>query len=103
MVEMNIWGVNAKRHWQEHRPTSYGALDDPETYFRDLGEQAAARYLVIRDSLMEGLSPNDGTMGWAEFQERSAQADQTAQEIVERELIYLPPDETDQTDDATKR
>jgi hypothetical protein len=30
-------------------------------------------------------------MGWHEFQDRVAQADQTAREMVETELIYLPP------------
>jgi hypothetical protein len=38
-------------------------------------------------------------MGWAEFQDRTAQADQTAREVVEREMIYLPPSEVDQTSD----
>lgn len=97
---MNIWGVTARDHWRLHRPVSYSALEDPDGYFETLGEDAAARYLVIRDGLLEGLSPNDGTIGWAEYQERVAQADQTAQEIVDREMIYLPPSEADQTDPA---
>lgn len=94
---VNIWGVAARDHWKEHRPRSYAALDDPERFFEELGQDAAARYLVIRDGLLEGLSPNDGSIGWAEFQDRTAQADQTAREIVEREIIYLPPTEADQS------
>jgi hypothetical protein len=99
MVTMNIWGVNAQEHWRRHRPTSYAAIEDPDQFFERLGEEAAARYLVIRDGLLEGLSPNDGSIGWVEYQERVAQADRTAQEIVDREMIYLPPSEADQTDE----
>jgi hypothetical protein len=101
MVTMNIWGVAARDHWKEHRPQSYAALDDPERFFEELGKDAAARYLVIRDGLLEGLNPNDSTIGWAEFQDRTAQADQTAREIVEREMIYLPPSEADQASEPT--
>jgi hypothetical protein len=108
MATMNLWGVTARDHWQTHRPRSYAALEDPEEFFTTLGEEAADRYLTIRDGLLEGLSPNDGTIGWAEFQDRTAQADQAAREIVEREMIYLPPGGTDsmepgQTEDQTDR
>lgn len=98
MMMVNIWGMNAKKHWQAHRPQSYAALADPEEFFQTLGEDAAARYLVLRDSLMQGANPNDGTLSWADFQDRSAQADQSAQEIVESEMIYLPPSEADLTE-----
>jgi hypothetical protein len=76
-------------HWKLHLPERYAALDDPVEYFTRLGEDAAARYLEIRDGLLEGLSPNDGTIDWATFQEKVAQADQTAREIVGSEMIYL--------------
>ncbi len=95
---MNIWGTTAREHWLRHRPASYAALQDPDQFFERLGEEAAARYLVIRDGLLEGVNPNDGTIGWAEYQDRVAKADQTAQEIVDREMIYLPPSEADETD-----
>jgi hypothetical protein len=78
-------------HWQTQLPERYTALEDPQEFFTQLGEEAADRYLAVRDSVLEGLSPNDGTMGWLEFQDRVAQADQTAREMVEIELIYLPP------------
>ena len=91
---MNPWGRRAMEHWQTHLPDRYRALTDPEPYFTNLGKQAAARYLEIRDGLLAGVSPNDGTIGWAEFQDRVAQADQTAREIVETEMIYVPPDDS---------
>lgn len=90
---MNPWGRDAMEHWQTHLPDRYRALADPQTYFTNLGKQADARYLQIRDSALEGVNPNDGTIGWAEFQDRVAQADQIAREIVETEMIYMPPDQ----------
>lgn len=86
---MNPWGRRAMEHWQTHLPEKYAGLDDPVEYFTRLGEEAAARYLEIRDGMLEGLNPNDGTIDWATFQERVAQADQTAREIVGSEMIYL--------------
>jgi hypothetical protein len=62
-------------HWQTQLPERYTALEDPQEFFTQLGEEAADRYLAVRDSLLEDLSPNDGTMGWQEFQDRVAQAD----------------------------
>jgi hypothetical protein len=97
---MNPWGRDAMEHWQTHLPDRYRALTDPETYFTNLGEQADARYLEIRDGLLAGLNPNDGTIGWAEFQDRVAQADQTARTLVETEMIYLPPDDSPATPDS---
>jgi hypothetical protein len=94
---MNPWGRDAMEHWQIHLPHRYRTLKDPETYFTNLGKQADARYLEIRDGLLAGLNPNDGTIGWAEFQDRVAQADQTAREIVETEMIYIPPDDSPDT------
>jgi hypothetical protein len=49
-------------HWQTQLPERYAALEDPQEFFTQLGEEAADRYLAVRDSVLEGLSPNDGTM-----------------------------------------
>lgn len=87
---MNPWGYRAMEHWKAHLPARYAALEDPVAYFTQLGEDAAARYLEIRDGLLEGVSPNNGTIDWLTFQEKVAQADQTAREIVGTEMIYLP-------------
>jgi hypothetical protein len=87
---MNPWGRRAMEHWQTHLPDRYAALEDPVVYFTRLGEDAAARYLEIRDGMLEGLNPNDGSIDWASYQDKVAQADQTAREIVNTEMIYLP-------------
>jgi hypothetical protein len=93
MVRMNMWGELAMRHWREHLPERFAALEDPVTFFTQLGEEADARYLEVRDAVLAGRNPNDGTTTWAEFQALTAQADQQAQEMVETEMIYLSPED----------
>jgi hypothetical protein len=62
LTRMNHWGHTAMEHWQTQLPERYAALEDPQEFFTQLGEEAADRYLAVRDSVLEGLSPNDGTM-----------------------------------------
>lgn len=77
-------------HWKAHRPTSYAALEDQRRFFTELGEEAAAWYLAVRDQLLEGKSPNNGSIDWMTYQDEVARADQEAREIIEQEMIYLP-------------
>jgi len=92
---MNLWALEAMDHWKAHRPASLAALENPDRFFEALGEEASERYQAIRDGLLEGVSPKDGTITWAELPDRVAQADQTAREIVGSEMIFLPPSEED--------
>ena len=93
------WGELAREHWQHHLPQRYAALEDPAGYFAALDQEANAYYLAIRDGQLKGVNPNDGSIGWAEFLDRVAWANQTAREIVGAELIYLPGEDDDQDDD----
>lgn len=36
---MNHYATMARRHWERHAPARLAEIADPETYFRDLGEQ----------------------------------------------------------------
>ena len=90
------WGVLARAHWQRHLPARYAALDDPDRFFADLDDEAQAYCTAIRDGLIEGLNPNNGTIGWAEFVTRVDQANAIAREIVGTELIYLPGEDDDE-------
>jgi hypothetical protein len=92
------WGVLARDHWQRHLPARYAALDDPDRYFADLEDDAQAYYAAIRDGLLKGLNPNDGTIGWADFVTRLDQANATAREIVGTELIFLPGEDDEEQD-----
>ncbi|MGH9211394.1 MAG: hypothetical protein ACRD2C_12040 [Acidimicrobiales bacterium] len=87
---MSHWGDLARAHWQRHLPDRYAALEDPDGFFADLDDEASAYYQSIRDGMLEGVNPNNGTITWADFLDRVAWANQTAREIVETELIYIP-------------
>lgn len=90
------WGVLAREHWQRHLPRRLAALEDPDRYFAGLEDEAQEYYAAIRDGLLEGLNPNNGTIGWAEFVTRVDQANAIAREIVGVELIYLPGEDDDE-------
>lgn len=38
---MNQYAAQARRHWQTHLPQRYRQIEDPETFFTELGEQIA--------------------------------------------------------------
>jgi hypothetical protein len=95
------WGVLAQEHWQRHLPRRLAALEDPDRFLAVLEDQAQEYHNAIRDRLLEGLNPNNGTIGWAEFVTRVDQANAIAREIVGTVLIYLPgEDDQDDDDDA---
>ena len=93
---MTYWGNRAREHWQRYLPGRYAALEDPDAFFAALDDEAGEQYQAIRDGLLEGLNPNSGTIGWAEFADRVTQANYTAREIVEHDLIYLPGDDDEE-------
>ena len=35
---MNPYGAQARQHWQTHLPERFAQIQDPETFFTDLGE-----------------------------------------------------------------
>jgi hypothetical protein len=94
----SYWGVLAREHWHLHRPRRLAALEDPDGFFDLLEDDATALYMAIRDGLIAGLSANGGTIGWAEFVTSVDQANATAREMVETELIFLPTEDNDEDD-----
>ena len=94
------WGLLARAHWQRHLPGRLAALEDPDAFCDALEDEATAYYAAIRDGLLDGLNPTDGTIGWAEFVTRVDQANATAREIVGHELIYLPGEDNDNEDEG---
>jgi hypothetical protein len=92
------WGQLAREHWQHYLPARYAALEDPDRFFDALDDEATAYYAAIRDGMLEGINPNNGTISWAEFLQRIAWANQTAREIVGVELIFIPGEESDEAE-----
>jgi len=86
---VNRYGVIAREHWARWLPRRYAAIEDPGSFFSDLGSQAEARI----DSLAAGLAgddpPGEGFLGKAG---RLGEARHRAEQIVLTEDILLPPE-----------
>jgi hypothetical protein len=85
---MNRYGVLARDHWQTHLPDRYRALEDPQTFFTELGEQIQERV----DELMEARRPKLGSDYLRNLQDLNL-AKQEAEDEALRELALLAPDE----------
>jgi hypothetical protein len=88
--QVNQYGALAQQHWKRWRPASYAAISDPETYFTDLGEQAAGE--ITR--LWAQMRAQDGNPPGEDYLARVARLNalrKQAEEIVLAELILLPP------------
>ena len=85
---MNHYGEQALRHWCQYLPTSYGRLENPETFFTNLGEQADAE---IEDRYLEYAGPEVPGESAEDKQERLTQAMNRATEEVYAELVTPSP------------
>jgi hypothetical protein len=84
---MNQYGAQARRHWQTHLPNRYRQIEDPETFFADLGEQIAQQ-VQDRAAAIAGSDPEQET--YLEKVGRLNMARQTAESGVMREVLPAP-------------
>jgi hypothetical protein len=75
----NLWANRARSYYREYRPGEYQAIPDKDTFFRELGETAAAQI----DTVYRQLRRPDLT----DDQMARMQAEETV-----RDLIYPPPE-----------
>ena len=88
---MNQYGAIAWQHWMRWRPASYAAITDPQTYFTDLGEQAASE--IAR--LWAQVRAQHGNPPGEDYLARVARLNalrKQAEEVVLADLILLPPE-----------
>ena len=88
---MNQYGTRAKQHWQKHLPERYQQLNDPDSFFSDLGEQIAQQVQDLAADLA-GDDPPGG--GFIEKLGRWNMARFNAEAQILRELALLEPDAT---------
>lgn len=93
---MNRYGAMAERHWRRWLPSRVAAMDDPSSFFSELGEEAGSR---IQDLTMElaGDDPPDET--YMAKLGRLNMARVRAEEIVLPEMVLLPPEPGMEEDD----
>jgi hypothetical protein len=86
---MNRYGVMARKHRARWLPIRYELIEDPDSFFADLGMQAAAQIDSLALTLAGDDQPGEGYLGKAG---RLGQARHQAEEIVLAELILLEPE-----------
>ena len=85
---MNHHGEQAQRHWRHYLPASYSRLEDPETFFANLGEQADGE---IEDLYLEYAGPETPGETAEEKEQRLTQAMNRATEEVYAYLVTPSP------------
>lgn len=86
---MNRYGLMAQQHWARWLPNQYATIEDPASFFSDLGSQAAERIDALALTLAGDDQPGEGYLGKAG---RLGQARHQAEEIVLAELVLLDPE-----------
>lgn len=86
---MNRYGEMAQQHWARWLPGRYAAIEDPDSFFSEIGERAEARIDHLADTLAGDDQPGEGFLGKAG---RLGEARHRAEQIVLTEEILLPPE-----------
>jgi hypothetical protein len=86
---VNQYGEIARRHWARWLPNRYAAIEDPETFFTSLGEEAAERITGLGWELAGDDLPGEGYLAKAG---RLGEARHRAEQIVLTEMILLEPE-----------
>ena len=86
---MNRFGLMAQQHWAKWLPVRYAAIENPEAFFTDLGQQVADQIDHLALQLQGDDRPGEGYLGKAG---RLGQARHQAEEIILTDLILLPPE-----------
>ena len=85
---MNYHGTQARLYWSRHLPASYSRIEDPETFFANLGDQADGE---IEDLYLEYAGPEIPGESAEQKQERLTQAMNRATEEVYAYLVTPSP------------
>jgi len=97
---VNQYGQMAQEHWARWLPARYAAIEDPGSFFSDLGSRAEDRIDQLSAELAGDDRPGEGYPGKAG---RLGEARHRAEQIVLPEDVLLQPepgadDETDSPD-----
>jgi hypothetical protein len=85
---MNHYGQMALEHWQRHRPEELAAIEDPQRFFSELGEQVAETVRTRTDQL---LASQPQASGFVARMQQEQTARMTAEDETLREMVYTEP------------
>jgi hypothetical protein len=95
---MNHYGAMARRHWARWLPRQYAMIEDPDSFFTGLGNEASDRIAELAGEFEGSPPPGEG---YLERVGRLGQARRQAEEIVLHEMILLEPEpEASQAEDS---
>jgi hypothetical protein len=86
---VNQYGEMARRHWARWLPGRFAAVEDPETFFTGLGNEAEQKITALAWELAGDDVPGEGYLAKAG---RLGEARHRAEQIVLAEMILLPPE-----------
>ena len=87
---MNRYGARAQRHWKRWLPKRYSQLNEPDSFFSNLGEEVEER---IEELWLSLAGPDPGGEEYMEKLGRLNMARLNAESAVLREAVLLPPEE----------
>lgn len=88
-MAMNRWGRQAHQHLATWRPNQLSQIEDPETFFTELGETVETQIEALQ-LVLAGDDPGGETYLQKTGRLRMARFDAEAQVL--RELVLLPPE-----------
>lgn len=86
---MNHYGAIAQSHWETWLPRQYEAIEDPDSFFSDLGNRASDRIAELADQFAGDDVPGEGYLAKVG---RLGEARHRAEEIVLHDMILLEPE-----------
>ena len=86
---MNQYGEIARRHWARWLPTRYAAIEDPDSFFSEIGSLAEEKISSLAVELAGDDQPGEEYLNKVG---RLGEARHRAEQIVLTEDILLPPE-----------
>jgi len=86
---MNYYGEMAQRHWARWLPNQYAVIENPDSFFSDLGMRAEARIDELAYQFAGDDQPGEGYLGKVG---RLGEARHRAEQIVLTDMILLEPE-----------
>jgi hypothetical protein len=92
---MNRYATTVMTYYRDHLPTRYAELENPDEYFRELGEQIQDQ---VTDLTPELAGPDEPGEGFLAKTGRLNAARKRAEELVLNDLLYSQKPENEPTD-----
>jgi hypothetical protein len=96
---MNRYGAMALKHWQTYLPNRYATIEDPNSFFSTLGDQAAQE---ITDRARELAGPDPAGEEYLDKLGRLNNARMRAEEELLPELVLPDPETQDLAEDEAE-